>query len=67
MIPKIDIKECVKNFISFFLGVIGVFLIQFSGVFIFCTESPETFFEILIYMSITIGFLVPGLYLVRRF
>ena len=64
----ITAKECIKGLISFFLGVLGIFLIQFSGLIVYCTETPDelTFWETFGLIGLALLFLVPGLYLLKK-
>ena len=64
----ITAKECVKGLISFFLGVLGIFLVQFSGLIVYCTGKPAELFclETFVIIGLALLFLVPGLYLIKR-
>lgn len=65
----ITAKEFMKGLISFFLGVLGIYLVQFSGALAYSTLIPD---EILCLRTVehfcfVLLFLIPGIYLIKRY
>ena len=65
----ITTKEFMKGLISFFLGVLGIFLVQYSGSFMYHPENFTDLFsgQSLSLLGLSILFLIPGIYLIKRY